>query len=186
VRTIALLAMVCLAAPAHGADIRSLDVTREDDRFRVVMDVQLRAPAPDAFAAFTRYENLPRINPSVRVVERRTPADPDSTRLYTEIEVCVSFLCRTLRQVQDLHTRREADGWHLHAQVVPESSERLRSGHAHWHFAPCDAGTCLHFEAELQPAFWVPPLIGPWLIAREMRRQATTTAHGIERLAMHE
>ena len=39
------------------------------------------------------------------------------------------------------------------------------------------------FDAEIEPAFWVPPLIGPYLIARELRRQAQVTAESIERLA---
>ena len=38
------------------------------------------------------------------------------------------------------------------------------------------------FRAEIEPAFWVPPVIGPYLIARELRAQARTTAEAIERL----
>ena len=35
----------------------------------------------------------------------------------------------------------------------------------------------------MEPDFWVPPLIGPWVIKRTMREQAITTSEGIERLA---
>jgi hypothetical protein len=38
----------------------------------------------------------------------------------------------------------------------------------------------MHFRAELEPDFFLPPLIGPWLIRREMVNQITEIVMIIE------
>ena len=153
-----------------------------DGRYAIRMQARLEVPPAAAYAAFTHYERLPQINPAVRKVMRLGGAPAGVTRLSTEVRVCVSFYCRHFRQVQDLHPVPLRSGHGLRANVLPQHSD-LRHGSARWSMLPCNGGTCLEFSAELEPAFWVPPLIGPWLIRRAMREEAIVTAQGIERIA---
>ena len=44
-------------------------------------------------------------------------------------------------------------------------------------------GSRLIFFAALTPDFWVPPLIGPYIIKKKMREEAVETVLGLERLA---
>ena len=70
-------------------------------------------------------------------------------------------------------------------RVLPQMSD-LRYGLARWRMSACADDrrrTCLEFKAELEPDFWVPPLIGPWLIQRKLHQEAIVTAEGIEKLA---
>ncbi|MEA2079826.1 MAG: hypothetical protein U9P00_08215, partial [Pseudomonadota bacterium] len=45
------------------------------------------------------------------------------------------------------------------------------------------AGTRILMRSELAPDFWIPPLLGPWLIKRELRAEALQTMHNLERVA---
>ncbi|HVT35955.1 MAG TPA: SRPBCC family protein [Nevskiaceae bacterium] len=174
------IAALMLSLSAQAAE-PAVTVTRADGVYSVQMHAQLDVTPAHADAVFTRYENLPRINPAVEVVQRRG-GGADATRLYTQVRVCVAFFCKHLHQVQDMR-RAQHDGiYEIDAQVLPGQGE-LKRGAAHWRIAPCGNGSCLEFSAQLQPDFWVPPLIGPWLIQRKLREEAEVTVQGIERVA---
>lgn len=168
------------ALPAAAAQIRELVVQRVDARYLVTMEVRLESPAGRSLQAFADYAQLPDINPAVRVAR---PVDADPSLLYTEVHVCAALLCKTLHQVQRMQQRDLPDGsGQLSAEVLPDRSD-LRYGRADWEFTPEGAGTRLKLRMALEPAFWVPPLIGPALIEHSLREEAARTSAGIERLA---
>ena len=173
--------LIAGARTTHAADIRQLDVTRDNGRYHVVMDVQLNADAHRAYDAFSDPALLPKINPAIQVATPLT--EPGATRrLYTEVRLCVSLFCHTLHQVQDMGGGEQAGGWLLTADVLPERSE-FRYGHAEWRFISAGTATDLQLHLDVEPSFWVPPLLGPWVVERMLRDQAQVTSAGIERIA---
>lgn len=175
-------AAVLMAAPSFAVEIEQVDVARKDARYHVALRVRLDAPATASWAAFANPLHLPRINPDVREVRLLDARGAEQLRAYTLVEVCVALYCRRLEQVQDLRYEHRAQGGVASAEVLPALSD-FRYGRARWVFRACEQRTCLDFEAELEPAFWVPPLIGPWLIQRKLREEAIETSQGLERLA---
>lgn len=172
-----------MSASAQSVEVRAIEVTRSEARYRVSMDVQLDVPAPAAYAVFADISRLPQINPAVREARVLDEVlDIGLRRVYTDVRVCVSYFCRRLRQVQDMRFTLRPDGGDVQAIVLPERSD-LHYGLAKWALRDCSGRTCLHFEAELEPRFWVPPVIGPWLMQRQLREEALQTSAGIERLA---
>lgn len=169
------------AASAGAAQVDRVEVEREGGRFRVEMHTRLAVPPQAAYEVFSRFEDLPRINPSVRraVVVGREGAD---TRVESRLRVCIAFFCPKFKMTQDMRGGAEGDTFTLRAAVVPERSD-FRYGLGLWTFAPCGDGTRLSFVSELEPGFWIPRLIGTWLVKGALRAQAVTTSEGIERLA---
>jgi hypothetical protein len=178
---VGVLLSVFFVLPCQAADIRHLDVTRVGDRYHVEMDVLLNADAQRAYKVFADTRRLPEINPAVQVA-RLLPEPGADRRLYTEVHLCVSVFCHTLHQVQDLGGGPGSGGWLLTADVLPERSE-LSFGHAEWHFANEGTRTDLRLQLEVEPSFWVPPLLGSWIVQRMLSEQAAVTSAGIERLA---
>lgn len=168
---------------ALAEDVDRLDVGRDGARYRVDLHARLDAPLADAYAVFSDFHNLPKINDAVEAVAPLPAPQPGTERWRTRVRVCVAFFCTHLEQVQDVRHSQDASGYRLDATVIPEMSN-LRYGKADWRLERCGAQTCLSFSAELEPDFWVPPLLGPWLIGRALRREAHTTAIGIETLAI--
>lgn len=177
----ALLLATGLAAPAsHAVEIHSVDVQHDEARYRVSMRVTLDAPAAAAYTVFADLPRLREINPSVREVSVLETLADGTRRVYTDIRTCAGLYCRHLKQVQDMRFAARSDGGRVHAQVLPERSD-FRFGDATWDFRNCEGRTCLAFDAELEPAFWVPPLLGPWLIKRKLQEEAIETSKGLER-----
>ena len=178
------MALLCLLASgvAAAAEIQQVHVHRDGARYGIQMQVLLDASPERAFEVFRRYENLPQINPSVTTVRRLDTAQTGED-VYTEVELCVGFICRQIYEVQNMSWQVFAQAHELRAVVDPSRSN-LAYGTGYWRFTPCgQAQACMDFEAEVEPDFWVPPVIGPWIIQRSMRREAIVTSEGIERLA---
>ncbi len=176
------LALLVTTPLASAAEIQSLQVTHNGARYHVEMEVKLQAPSAASYAVFAAPGNLPKINTAVRQVQLIEHRADQQARVYTEVRVCALFYCKTLHQMQDMRYAPRPDGGDLHAEVLPGLSD-FSYGRADWQFRSAGAATHLHFSAELEPAFWVPPLIGPWLVERSLREEAQRTSAGIEKLA---
>ncbi len=167
------------AGAARAAGVVDLRVERHGDRYRLAMRMNLEMPARELRAIITDYAHLARLNPAI--VESKVLARKDGvTRVRTVVRGCIAFFCFDVHQVQDVRAR--ADG-EIVAVTVPALSD-FRYGLARWRIVPRGAHACrLDLEAVIVPSFWVPPIIGPWLIRHKMRDEALRTAATLERLA---
>jgi len=177
VRFAALLGLL-LCTPLAAAQIEALSVDHGHGHYSVSMRVMLDVPAARAYAVFADPQNLGAINSAVQEVREL----PDG-QLYTRVRACAALFCKTMRQRQQMLYAPRADGGHIAARVIPGDSD-LRSGSAQWEFHAVGRRTQLDFSAELEPAFWIPPFVGPWLVENSLRDEAQRTSAGIERLAL--
>lgn len=178
-RILWLLCCLILAAPTQAAEFYTLEVSHDGDRYHVRADVHLAAPLKDVYQVLTDFDHMTRIAPSIRqsrVVQR---IDEYTTRVYTEHRVCVAFFCRNVKQTQDVAELTDHD---IVSTTLPEQSN-VSYGSASLHLDPEGQGTRMHWDFVLEPDFWIPPLLGPSLVERAMRRQGHDTAEGVERLA---
>jgi hypothetical protein len=68
------------------------------------------------------------------------------------------------------------------ATVIPERSN-ARYARTQWRLQPLDGGTLLRYELEMEPDFWVPPVIGPPLVKRALKQGGARAAARVENLA---
>jgi hypothetical protein len=173
------LLLAALPALTGAADFLRTEVTHEDSIYRVDFEVRLAAPAPAIHRLLTDYDRLDRLSP--RVAEsRRLPAragGPERLRLV--VEVCVWVFCRRLQRVMDIEPRPEGD--------ILSLAEPKEGDFAHvreqWRIYPEAARTRLRYEAEYTPAFFVPPLLGPWLIRHKLHDELVVVVERLEALA---
>ncbi|HET7312993.1 SRPBCC family protein [Salinisphaera sp.] len=169
--------LILTAGAAHAASIERLHVDHEHEAYRVTARVHIAAPAGPAYAAAIDFERLPDYSAMIEST-RLIGAD----KLASRMRLCVLWYCKTLRQVMRY---RLDPPKRIDMTVVPGRGD-LSSGNAHWRFKPDgEHATELEFRARIVPDLWVPPLIGPWAIARALREQVVATATAIERLAQH-
>ncbi|MDE2447504.1 MAG: SRPBCC family protein [Gammaproteobacteria bacterium] len=183
-RRLPLWTLLCLTTPAHAAQVAGVQVTRNGTHFLIDMQIAIDAPAQAVFRALQDYAAMARYNPDLRSVRVEPTATPHRVRLFTAVHTCVLIFCKMMHQEQIMTATATADGGALHARLVAGD---FKGGYGLWTVRPCPAAravSCLSVRIELVPAFWVPPVIGPWVIRRKMDEEARRTSAGLERTAL--
>lgn len=181
--------LLCLpllfAGGAQAAEVSGVQVARNGERFLIDMHIAIDAPAPAVFLAMQDYPAMARYIPDMRAVRVEPTPAPDRVRLFTTIHTCVLIFCKTMHQAQIMTATASTDGGSLNAELLPYGGD-FKAGRAVWVVKPCPTGralSCLDITIELVPAFWVPPVLGPWVIGRKMREEARYTGDGLEQTA---
>lgn len=183
-----MLALLCLAPQAHAARVMSVAVRRQGARFVLGMRLRIDAPPADVFRALQDYAALSRYTPDVRTLHIVRTSRPGRVLLFTTLHACVLFFCKTMLQEQIMTATADPQGGVLRSRLVPQGSD-FKEGHGYWTVAPCrahPASTCVNARLEMVPRFWVPPLIGPWLIRRKLRMQAHDAGVGLQQIAQRD
>lgn len=172
----ALLGLLFIPFVTVAGEVVKSSVALDSGIYSVDVLVRIEAPLEVVFQAITDYDRLTEINASIiesYIVETQ---GADRYRVFTRVKFCVLFFCKQIRQVQDIVEYGPAL---IKAAILPELSD-FESGSARWDLIIADNVTYMQFSTEVDPAFWVPPLVGTWLLEREMTKQVQETAMYIE------
>jgi hypothetical protein len=178
-RTAGLLVWLLCSAPAAGGTIHSAAVTYRSGSFIVEVDALLDVVESRARAVLTDYKHLERLIPAVEHSEILDTHGPGDYRVRTVTQTCLWFYCKRLKRVQDVV---EAHDGSITAIIIPELSD-FSYGTMRLNLWQEVAGTRVLMRSEVAPDFWIPPLLGPWLIKRELHAEAVQTVHNLERVA---
>jgi hypothetical protein len=174
--------LALLAFPVAGAEIEQLLVEQRGERYGVRVRARLAAPPDAIWTLLTHYPSYPSISPAIQSCERIGADAAGGDLVLTRARACVIGFCKEVRQLQRV---RQLGFGELLAEIQPAGSD-FRSGRALWRLTPVGDAADLRFDAELEPKFWVPPLLGPWLIKRALEREARASVANLERLAQEE
>jgi hypothetical protein len=166
--------------PVCAATIEKLTVQRNHGLINVVASMIIEAPRPFVFQALSDYDHFSEMSDSF--VESRfiEPAPDGTPRIYTKIEGCIWFFCRTINRT----ARLELDPIiRIVATVEPELSD-AQYAREEWVFEDLGAATRIYYRHDLQPNFWVPPGIGVWAISNALSRTTLKAAQRIEKMAL--
>jgi hypothetical protein len=159
--------LLCVPLAALAGEILDSSATLDDGVYTLTLKARIDAPPATVQRLITDYDRLTDINSSLtesRVVMEYSPV---KHRVHTVIRACILFFCRRVTQVQDI--TQDTNG-HVEAVILPALSD-FRQGVARWKLEAVGNGTTMHFSAILEPSFWVPPLIGPWLFEHQLIRE---------------
>ncbi len=151
-------------------------VQLEDGQYTLSMAVRIDAPLALVYDSITDFNNLAAINPAIEESQILGRPAARTQRVRTVTRVCILVFCKRVEQVQDMTLLQE---YALEAVILPDMSD-FRSGHARWDFKSRDVTTEMHFSARFEPDFWVPPVIGTWLIKRHLVSETEAMAMYIE------
>jgi hypothetical protein len=177
---------VLIAITTGGGEIASLSVEHHGGRFDIYSEVIIDLAADEVRAILTRYEGLADVTggiDKVEILERRSSQGGAQVRMRIVSEVCLVLVCLDYVWVQHVETLPTGE---IVAVVEPALSD-FQEGRAVWRFmSEHRQRTRLVFDAYLVPDFWFPPVIGPWLIKRQLRNAVLETVRGVERVAAEE
>lgn len=175
------LCALLASAVVSAAVLQSVEVTNQGRRYELLMLSQLSAPREAIFGVLTDYEQFGRISRIYTESGYLDPAPDGTPMVYTTIEGCVLFFCKSgLRRVELLETREPS---FIRTVTLPEHSD-FRYGVSQWDLEPDGDGTLLTYHMEMEPDFWVPPVIGPWILKQRLESGGRRGIKRIERLAL--
>lgn len=167
------------ASNIMAAEIERLTVERNGKLINVDASMVIYAPRAVVFTALADYDRFSELSDSY--VESRfvEPAEDGTPRIYTKVEGCIWFFCRTIERYARLELS-PVD--RIVATVEPELSD-AEYAREQWDLEDMGETTRIYYKHDLQPNFWVPPGIGLWAIKRVLVNSATKAAERIEKLA---
>lgn len=177
VRIVTLLAAAAasFAWNATAEEIRELSVSRDGPVFTTRAEFVIDAPQAAVSRAFTQFDNLAAINPTILDSRSETTAD-GRLRVTTRLRDCVVFFCRAIALVEYVSLAGEDE---LQTQIIADSSD-FESGQAHWQFIAVGSQTRVLYKSSIEPKFWVPPLLGQRALRNTLRRHIRAAAGRLE------
>jgi len=162
-------------------------VSVDDGIYRLHSEVLIARTPAQVRRVLSDYARLPHINPGISTVKLLDTAANGEQRMAVEAAACVMMFCRQYRWVQ--RVQELADG-SIQAVIEKSSTDSspgdFRRGQTLYRFLPHEHCTRLVFEAELEPVFWIPAFVGPWLMERKLVTEALETARSVERFTAEE
>jgi len=178
-RPLVLSCLLLTTVLTAGGEVRQAAVQHEDGVYILALDVMLSAPFEAVYAIVSDYDRLYRIS-EVLVETRLLPDAGDGLRRRRLVtRTCILIFCFTARMVETVQESGNA----IFTRIVPGESD-FKSGRTEWHVLPLDARhSRIRLYSELEPDFWIPPFIGPYLLKRKMLSEARKSIRRIEALA---
>jgi len=169
--------LLMLPAALSAGEVLEAAVSQSGDAYELFLRARIDAPLEDVFRTITDYRNLSAINPDIEVSELLATPAAGVYVVRSVIQVCILVFCKRVEQLQRL---RHTDSHTVEAEMLPAGSD-FRSGFARWQLsAPTAGSTELRFTETFEPDFWVPPVIGPWMIRRKLVNEVVETSRYIE------
>jgi len=177
----ALLALAPLLwlGTANAAEMRSVYVEHADGRYTMTSVVWFDAEVPQVYEVFRHWDLSTQF--SSAIVESRDEAADEFGRpqYYVRNRGCLLFFCKSFERHGYVEAKPNEV---LRAFANPETSDFLLSNET-WRFVAENGGTMVLYHIQMQPKFWVPPAIGPYLIKRKLRDNGGEAVDRIEAIA---
>ena len=174
------LLQIIVCSNAFAGEIRQVTVEYDKGVYTINFDATVTAPREKVFDLLTDYDQLHRISDSI-LESAALDTDGDSNgKSRILLNSCILFFCRKAVLVEHIST---IQGDEITATVDPLTSD-FKSGESHWKFLSLDnQHTRIELHKELEPGFWYPPVIGPWLVKKKMIQELTIMLERLEQLA---
>ncbi|MEL7296190.1 MAG: SRPBCC family protein [Pseudomonadota bacterium] len=173
------IAVLLTATPASAAELLSVDVAHDDGTYTMTSVTWFDAPRLGVFDVLTDYSNFGAISSVYTDSRFESPAEDGTPRVFTQVEGCVLFFCQTMERLERLENR--ADDY-IRTVVEPNNSD-FHHSEATWQLTDERGGTRVVYQVIMKPAFWVPPVIGPYMMKRKLAKGGEDAIQRIERLA---
>jgi len=172
---------IFISLPATSGEVITSHVSHNDNVFSASIEMQIDAPADKVYALLTDYKHLPRLNDNI-INSDLIEATPPEYIVQIQTHNCVLFFCKDLQQTQKVN---EFDAGYISVEDIKGQSD-FKSANSYWHIYTHGEGTRVTFSSEMEPDFWLPPLLGAWLFKKRFIKETQKMIQRMEQLASHE
>lgn len=166
--------------PSIAAELQDVTVEQKDGRYHLTSVTYFDATQSQLYKVLTDYEQFPRFAHAFVEAENREPDEQGRPQFYTRMDSCVLMFCKSYIRYGYLELKPEYD---IVAMADPELSN-FDYSRERWQLIPDGDGTIMIYDFEMEPGFWVPPIVGPYVIKRALRSGGNAAVNRIEALAL--
>jgi hypothetical protein len=171
--------LLLIAGPATAAELQSIEVEHDNGEYSLVSVAWFDAGLEETFAVFRTWDLSEQFSSAIVEARDLPPDESGRPGFYSRAQGCILFFCKSLvrqgwvESVQNREIRAFADPAHSDFEFSKEI----------WTFREENGGTRVLYELHMDPKFWIPPAIGPYLIKRKLRNNGGEALDRIERVA---
>lgn len=174
-------AALTLQSPApQAAELLDVQVDLRNERYRLYSEVQFDVSREALYDLLIDYEKFEKFTSAIVESKNLDPDEQGRPGFYARMQGCVLLFCKSFIRNGHLLLTPITE---IVAIADPEESD-FKFSRERWQLIPNDDGTLMIYDFEMEPAFWVPPVIGPYFIQRTLRRGAHRAVDRIEALAI--
>ena len=168
-----------LAASTQAADLLEVTVEKDEERYRLTSETRFDASIEDLYRVLTDYDLFTQISSVFVEARNEAPGENGKPRYFTRMEGCMLLFCKSFARFGELTLSPNTV---IVAIADPEQSD-FKYSREQWVLKEDGDGVLLAYDFELEPDFWVPPVIGPYIMKRVLKRGGTDAVDRIEALA---
>jgi hypothetical protein len=167
------------SASALSADLLDVTVEKDEDRYRLTSETRFDAKLEDLYRVLTDYDLFTQFSSVFVEARNEEPGANGRPRYFTRMEGCMLLFCKSFVRVGELTLLPNTE---IIALADPEQSD-FKYSREQWTLRQEKDGVLLVYDFELEPDFWVPPVIGPYIMKRVLKRGGIDAVDRIEALA---
>jgi hypothetical protein len=157
-------------------EVEDLFVAETDGEYYLRFASILDAPAEYVHDIVVDYKYAYRINPAITEVQVLPSDREDVVRVRNLSEHRVGPFRFEVGWVGDIEVTGHG---YIKVDTIPEESD-FESGLAFWVIYPRGERTWLLYDATLDPGFFIPPLIGDYILKKRLKNETLSTFNRIE------
>ena len=179
-RSLLLACGLLMTLPALAAELDDYAFDFADGCSRYHFTARVRAPVDEVRRTILEPARIAGTNDGIRHSRLVSRAADGSFVRDILMQQCVIGICFDIRFIEKV---REDQAGAIDVTQLPNTGS-FRRGDARWTVQALAEGiTQVSMQANQEPSFWVPPIIGPYLMRRTFEREVRETVQKIELVA---
>ena len=173
------LLLCLLTSRSIDAGLAELHVSESEGIYSINLVMQMQVPARYVYRVLTDYVHIYRLDPAITDSEILSSPVAGVVRVRTRIADCIALFCMKIDRVEDV---RELGDDTLQVTTI-ETLGSFKSGHAEWKILGMEGRTQVIYQAQMEPDFYIPPLIGSYFVTQKLRQSILASLAKIECIA---
>ena len=172
-------ALLLVSPQGFAADLQEVTVDRVDGRYVLRSETLFDTSREELYGVLTDYDQFKKFTSAFTESKNLPVNEEGQPQFYNRMQGCILFFCVSFERYGHLELEPMSE---IRAVVDPERSD-FRYSVERWQLIDAGEKILLVYEFEVEPAFWIPPVIGPFYIRRALRAGAIDAVDRIEALA---
>jgi hypothetical protein len=170
---------VLCANSASAAEMQSIEVDYVDGRYSMESVIWFDAGVDETYAVFSDFDLSTEFSGAIVEARNLEPDAQGRPGYYIRNKGCILFFCKSVVRQGYIDSQDDR----LLQAFTDASLSDFRFCEESWEFAEENGGTRVSYKLLMEPDFWVPPAVGPYMIKRKLRSSGGRALSRIEAIA---